>query len=118
FDTQQMAFAKRLSVLPSDLELSKPSLKKTKKLLRKNRGDQDDDALAFAIFTLKGQMVLNDGDNGKKIVFNFAREGFSDGRVTGSDDSWRFVWLKSQDGQYVIVVGQEWEYRQEMATDI
>ncbi|EPL6454111.1 MULTISPECIES: quorum sensing histidine kinase QseC [Providencia] len=118
FDTQQMAFAKRLSVLPSDLELTKPSLTKTKKLLRKNRGHQDDDALAFAVFTLEGEMMLNDGDNGRDIGFNFTREGFTDGAMKGSDDPWRFVWLKSQDGQYVIAVGQEWEYRQEMATDI
>ncbi|MGG4608275.1 quorum sensing histidine kinase QseC [Providencia sp. Me31A] len=118
FDTQQMAFAKRLSVLPSDLELIKPSLTKTKKLLRKNRGHQDDDALAFAIFTPQGQMILNDGDNGKDIEFHYTREGFYDGFIKGSDDPWRFVWLKSQNGQYVIAVGQEWEYRQEMATDI
>ncbi|WP_272573908.1 quorum sensing histidine kinase QseC [Providencia sp. PROV259] len=118
FDTQQMAFAKRLSVLPSDLELTKPSLTKTKKLLRKNRGSQDDDALAFAVFTPEGEQVLNDGDNGRDISFEFTREGFSDGMIKGSDDPWRFVWLKSQDGQYVIAVGQEWEYRQEMATDI
>ncbi len=118
FDTQQMAFAKRLSVLPSDFELSRPSLTKTKKLLRKNRGHQDDDALAFAIFTPDGKMVLNDGDNGRDIVYQFKREGFTDGMIQGSDDPWRFVWLKSQDGQYVIAVGQEWEYRQEMATDI
>lgn len=118
FDTQQMAFAKRLSVLPSDLALTKPSLTKTKKLLRKNRGHQDDDALAFAVFTSKGEMVLNDGDNGRDIRFEFTREGFTDGLMAGSDDPWRFVWLKSQNGQYVIAVGQEWEYRQEMATDI
>ncbi len=118
FDTQQMAFAKRLSVLPSGFELSQPSLTKTKKLLRKNRGHQDDDALAFAIFTPGGEMVLNDGDNGRDIVYQFKREGFSDGMIQGSDDPWRFVWLKSQDGRYIIAVGQEWEYRQEMATDI
>ncbi len=118
FDTQQMAFAKRLSVLPSDLELSSPSLAKTKKLLRKNRGSQDDDALAFAIFTPSGERVLNDGDNGRKIPFLYKREGFTEGYVEGSDDLWRFVWLKSVDGQYIIVVGQEWDYRQDMAADI
>ncbi|MGL5953757.1 MAG: two-component system sensor histidine kinase QseC, partial [Providencia rustigianii] len=44
FDTQQMVFAKRLSVLHSDLDSPETSLSKTKKLLRKNRGSQDDDA--------------------------------------------------------------------------
>ncbi|MEY1174961.1 two-component system sensor histidine kinase QseC, partial [Escherichia coli] len=50
FDTQQMVFAKRLSVLPSDLDFAGSSLAKTKKILRKNRGNQDDDALTFDIF--------------------------------------------------------------------
>lgn len=118
FDTQQMVFAKRLSVLPSDLDLNGSSLTKTKKMLRKNRGNQDDDALAFAIFTPKGEMVLNDGDNGRKIPFAFRREGFSEGTLTGSNDEWRFVWLKSAEGQYIIVVGQEWDYRQDVAMKI
>ncbi|MEK2483575.1 quorum sensing histidine kinase QseC [Providencia stuartii] len=118
FDTQQMVFAKRLSVLPSDLDFNDVSLAKTKKILRKNRGNQDDDALAFAIFTPQGEMVLNDGDNGRKIPFNFSREGFTEGKIKGSDDEWRFVWLRSSEGQYIIVVGQEWEYRQDMAMEI
>ena len=118
FDTQQMVFAKRLSVLPSDLDFAGSSLAKTKKILRKNRGNQDDDALAFAIFSPQGEMLLNDGDNGRKIAFDFRREGFSEGKVKGSDDEWRFVWLKSSDGQYIIAVGQEWEYRQDLAKDI
>ncbi|EKT61136.1 quorum sensing histidine kinase QseC [Providencia burhodogranariea] len=118
FDTQQMVFAKRLSVLPSDIDFNNSSLPKTKQMLRKNRGNQDDEALAFAIFTPQGEMVLNDGDNGRKIPFEFSREGFSEGRIKGSDDEWRFVWLKSAEGQYIIVVGQEWEYRQEMAMHI
>lgn len=118
FDTQQMVFAKRLSVLPSDLDFNDVSLAKTKKILRKNRGNQDDDALAFAIFTPQGEMVLNDGDNGRKIPFNFSREGFTEGKIKGSDDEWRFVWLRSSKGQYIIVVGQEWEYRQDMAMEI
>lgn len=118
FDTQQLVFAKRLSVLPSDLDFQDVSLRKTKRVLRKNRGHQDDDALAFAIFTPQGEMVLNDGDNGRKILFEFQREGFSEGKIKGSSDPWRFVWLKSVDGQYIIVVGQEWEYRQDMAMEI
>ncbi|SUC37099.1 Sensor protein qseC [Providencia rustigianii] len=118
FDTQQMVFAKRLSVLHSDLDSPETSLSKTKKLLRKNRGSQDDDALAFAIFNPSGEMLLNDGDNGRKIAFQFEREGFAEGNLKGSNDRWRFVWLKSVDGQHIIAVGQEWEYRQDMATSI
>lgn len=38
--------------------------------------------------------------------------------MTNDDDSWRFIWLTSADGKYRIVVGQEWEYREEMALGI
>ncbi|KJF75554.1 hypothetical protein UA45_22845 [Morganella morganii] len=37
FDTQQMAFAKRLSVLPSGLNFRRPLLKKPKNALRQPR---------------------------------------------------------------------------------
>lgn len=118
FDTQQMVFAKRLSIIQSDMAISPINLLRTKKMLRKNRGEQDDDALAFAIFTTEGQMVLNDGDNGRKFLFNFRREGFSNSHITGSNDEWRIVWLYSEDKNYLIAVGQELEYRQDMALTI
>ena len=47
-------------------------------------GHIDDDALAFAIFTLDGKMVLNDGENGEDIPCNSQREGFSDGQLWGT----------------------------------
>ncbi|MGV8776439.1 hypothetical protein ACV35M_33620, partial [Pseudomonas aeruginosa] len=78
----------------------------------------DDDALAFAIFTPDGRLVLNDGDNGEGIAYGYQREGFADGRLVGEDDPWRFVWMTSPDGKYRIVVGQEWEYREDMALAI
>lgn len=118
FDTQQMAFAKRLSVLPSGLEFPSSAIKKTKKMLSGNRGKQDDDALAFAIFTPQGKRVLDDGENGRKIPFSDKKNGFRDGSLTDDNDRWRFVQLPSADGRYIIVVGQEWEYREDMGLTI
>ncbi|MBP2169039.1 two-component system sensor histidine kinase QseC [Erwinia toletana] len=120
FDTQQMLFAKRLATLnPEDLSQQPQSLPKTKKLLRHHRGDQEDDALAFAVFSRDGQMVMNDGDNGKDFLFHYyQRDGFSDGRLRDDDDRWRMVWLATPDQRYVVVVGQEWEYRDDMTRDI
>jgi two-component system sensor histidine kinase QseC len=119
FDTQQMLFAKRLATANlGDLlaDESARSLPKTKKLLRHGkRGDQDDDALAFAIFARDGKMLLNDGENGADFRFDGEREGFTDGERKGDDDSWRLLWLTSPDGRYRIVVGQEWDYRRDMA---
>ncbi|MEL5592353.1 quorum sensing histidine kinase QseC [Serratia ureilytica] len=119
FDTQQMLFAKRLATANlGDLlaDESARSLPKTKKLVHHGkRGEQDDDALAFAIFDRQGKMLLNDGENGADFLFDGEREGFTDGERKGDGDSWRLVWLTSPDGRYRIVVGQEWDYRRDMA---
>lgn len=119
FDTQQMLFAKRLATANlSDLstKFHNRSLPKTKKWVRHGkRGEQEDDALAFAIFDRSGKMLLNDGENGADIQFDDEHEGFTEDRLKGDDDRWRLVWLTSQNGQLRIVVGQEADYRQDMA---
>ncbi|MGD8163710.1 quorum sensing histidine kinase QseC [Pantoea sp. FN0307] len=114
FDTQQMLFAKRLITLhPTDL--SRSALPDTKKVLSDHRGQQEDDALAFAIFNRVGKRVFDDGDKGKYFLFEPNYRGFRDGKLRDDNDLWRMVWLNTPDGQYVVVVGQEWEYRDEMA---
>lgn len=119
FDTQQMLFAKRLTALNiSDLTVKTPQLPRSKKIVRHNRGDLDDDALAFAIFTTDGKMVLNDGDNGPDLQYHYQQDGFSNGTLQGDKDRWRLVWLTTPEGKYRVVVGQEWDYRQDMAIDI
>ncbi|CBG90279.1 two-component system sensor kinase [Citrobacter rodentium ICC168] len=116
FDTQLMLFAKRLVTLDLD-ELKAPErMARTPKKFK--HGHIDDDVLVFAIYTLDGKMVLHDGDNGQYIPYNYRREGFDDGQLDDDDDPWRFVWLTSADGKYRIVVGQEWEYREDMALAI
>lgn len=116
FDTQQMLFAKRLSAMDfNELHVITPQLRTKKKI---KHGHLDDDALAFAIYTSDGRMVLNDGDNGQDIPYTYRREGFDDGRINNDDDEWRLLWITTADEKYRIVVGQEWEYRQEMALDI
>lgn len=116
FDTQQMLFAKRLSAMDfNELHVTTPQLRTSKKI---KHGHLDDDALAFAIFTTDGRMVLNDGENGQDIPYHYRREGFDDGRINNDDDEWRLLWITTGNGKYRIVVGQEWDYRQEMALDI
>lgn len=119
FDTQQMLFAKRLATTNlGDLLANQDarSLPKTKKILRNGkRGEQEEDALAFAIFSREGRMLLNDGANGEDFLFDGEHQGFIDGQRKGDDDNWRLLWLTSPDGRYRIVVGQEWDYRREMA---
>lgn len=119
FDSQQMQFAKRLTALDiNHLNLRDPQLPRSKKMVRHSHGDFDDDALAFAIFTADGKMVLNDGDNGPDIRYDYQRDGFTDGKLEGDNDDWRMLWLTTADGQHRVVVGQESEYREDMAIDI
>lgn len=119
FDTQQMLFAKRLATtnLGERLAtLNDQSLPETKKILHHGkRGEQEEDALAFAIFSREGRMLLNDGENGADFLFDGKSEGFIDSKPKGDSDRWRLLWLNSPDGRFRIVVGQEWEYGHDMA---
>ncbi len=119
FDTQQMLFAKRLLALDDTLlNGDAAALPESKALLRHHRGQQDDDVLAFAIFTRDGKMLLNDGDHGKALVFDPDHNGFTDGELRDDDDRWRLLWLTSPDQRVRIVVGQEWEYRDDMTAQL
>lgn len=116
FDTQLMLFAKRTVTLDiNELHATERMAHTPKKF---KHGHVDDDALTFAVYTTDGKMVLHDGDNGQNIPYSYRREGFDDGKLSGDDDKWRFIWLTSSDGKYRIVVGQEWEYREDMALAI
>lgn len=116
FDTQLMLFAKRLITLDiNELHATERMAHTPKKF---KHGHVDDDVLTFAVYTTDGKMVLHDGDNGQNIPYSYRREGFDDGQLNGDDDKWRFIWLTSADGKYRIVVGQEWEYREDMALEI
>ncbi|HDS6852193.1 TPA: two-component system sensor histidine kinase QseC [Enterobacter cancerogenus] len=116
FDTQQMLFAKRLLTMDLDEVRAPERMRDMPKKVK--HGRLDDDALAFAIFSADGDMILNDGENGRDIPYHYRRDGFDDGRLKDDNDAWRFVWLTSPDGKYRVVVGQEAEYRQEMALDV
>ncbi|NTZ45284.1 two-component system sensor histidine kinase QseC [Lelliottia aquatilis] len=116
FDTQQMLFAKRLMTMDLN-ELNAP-VRMADVPKKAKHGHLDDDALAFAIYSADGKMLLNDGENGRDIPYHYRRDGFDNGRIKDDNDEWRFLWLSAPNGKYRIVVGQEWEYRQEMALDI
>ncbi|ACT08974.1 histidine kinase [Dickeya chrysanthemi Ech1591] len=119
FDTQQMLFASRLAAIdPQNWQQNSPVLPSSPKLSRHQRGEFDDDALAFAIFSRDGKMILNDGENGRDFIFDYQQNGFTDSRLRDDDDTWRLVWLATKDHRYVVVVGQEWDYRQDMTLDI
>ena len=93
FDTQQMLFAKRLLTMDLDEIRAPERMRGVPK--KAKHGHLDDDALAFAIFSADGSMILNDGENGHDIPYHYRRDGFADGRLQDDNDEWRFLWLTS-----------------------
>ena len=120
FDTQQMLFAKRLAT--ADFGSMTDRLPSTRVALQENAGAQrgrfEDDALGFAVFTADGKTVLTDGEKGDDFIFAKHSRGFVNTTVYGSKDPWRMVWLASADGRFLVAVGQEEDYRDDMALDM
>lgn len=118
FDTQQMLFAKRLA--SARYEPLSRHLPDTGDILsaagRGDEGEQEDDALAFAVFRPDGTLILSDGEDGRDFVFSPNANGFVNTRIDG--DMWRLVWLTSLDKRVVVAVGQELEYRDDMALEM
>ncbi|MEE6028785.1 quorum sensing histidine kinase QseC [Avibacterium paragallinarum] len=116
FDIQQILFAKRLA--SSDLrtmliDRNPPEWKnhlKKRPHFRK-RKNHDDNALAFAIFTREGEMLLSDGENGNNFLYD-PKRGFDNAPLQGDSDQWRIFWLPIAEGNLMVAVGQELKYRQ------
>ena len=119
FDTYQMALSRQLAAA----DWSAVSLRTqhaTDKLIKNiENADDDDDAIGFAIFTQDGKMIFYDDENGKYFPLNNTAFGtFVNERLDHKGDKWRLLRLSSADGKYIITVGQELEYREDLAMDI
>ncbi|WP_150539548.1 ATP-binding protein [Actinobacillus vicugnae] len=116
FDSQQIFFAERLA--SSNIAEGFHNVQNKSNFYQ---ADVDDDALAFAIFTDKGEQIINDGRNGQFFTFT-PTEGFQNIRLIETDDEddddeqdidiWRIYWLKGNNAY--IAVGQEINYRDEL----
>ena len=116
FDTYQMALARQLA--GTDWSGVTPEVQhKTDKLIENIRNaDDEDEAIAFAVFDQNGRKIFHDDENGKDFYYQDVSGRFVKQEV--DDESWRLVWLKSADGKFRIAVGQELDYREDMAWDM
>ncbi len=114
FDTQQLLLAKSISV--SDFQFSE-HLKKSYITFPDNKkwGEVDDDVLGFAIFTTDGKQLLSDKKFGKLFPF-FKTVGFKE--ISINNEIWRIVWQPSPNGNFIVAVGQEKNYRNEIAFEL
>lgn len=117
FDTYQLLLAKQLSSARwADLRYDAQI--RTNRIINTlaDGGEDDDEALGFAVFDETGEMIFNDGRNGQHFTFNPNPSGFMERKIRG--DKWRIVWMRSFEGKYIIAVGQELEFRDEAALDM
>lgn len=81
-------------------------------------GEEEDEALGFAVFNANGQLVFSDDENGRYFRFNPHANGFTTARLKDKKDKWRLVWVKTADGHYYVAVGQALEFRHEAALEM
>lgn len=111
FDAQQILLAQRLASANLHNMLIARAPHNVNKQLKKVR-HYDDDALAFAIFNHRGDLLLSDGNNGENFIFA-PHSGFSVSAIREDDDCWRIFWLPVNQGKWIIAVGQEMDYRED-----
>ena len=116
FDTYQMALARNLSSV--DWQHMNSAIKKQtdKNLKHIRNADDDDDAIGFAVFNLEGQRVFDDNEKGLDFSYNGNVGAFQTEII--DDEPWRVVRIKSADGRFIIAVGQELDYRDDIAWDM
>lgn len=119
FDTYQLLLARQLATADWK-SLNADTQKKADQILEdlEEEGEEEDEALGFAIFDHQGKMVFNDNEKGADFTFNPQADGFVNQPVGHKGKLWRIVWLKSTDGNFIIAVGQELEYRNEAALEM
>lgn len=116
FDTQQIFFAERLA--SSKIAEGFHQVQENTDFYF---ADVDDEALSFAIFTWRGEQIINDDRNGRFIKFA-PKEGFDTVISEEYDEdeieteTWRIYWLKHND--VYIAVGQELEYRNDLINKV
>lgn len=119
FDTYQLLLARQLASADWS-NAQKDTQHKTDKVIEqlKNDGEEDDEALGFAIFNNEGKMLIHDGENGRFFSFNPKASGFANEGIGHKKKPWRIVWVKTFDKNFVVAVGQELEYREEAALEL
>lgn len=119
FDTYQLLLARQLSTadwtnLTADMQ------KKSNRLIENvdDDGEEEDEALGFAVFNRRGEIIFNDDENGRDFIYTPEASGFINQKIGRKKDMWRIFWLTSADKNFTIAVGQELEFRDDAALEL
>lgn len=119
FDTYQLLLARQLST--ADWTNLTADMQKKSNCLIENiddDGEEEDEALGFAVFNRRGEMIFNDDENGRDFIYTPEASGFVNQKIGRKKDMWRIFWLTSADKNFTIAVGQELEFRDDAALEL
>lgn len=114
FDTHQTLFAQKIAATHARF-VPHPQGEKLNYTSPMAKGDIEDDAISFAIFSNEGDLLFSDGEKGDKFYFRADFVGFENSPIKDDDDKWRIFWQPSHDGRFIVAVGQEIEHREKIA---
>lgn len=119
FDTYQLLLSRQLASADWH-SLTPETQKRIDKIINSldDDGEEEDDALGFAIFNQQGQMIFHDGQDGKIFPFNSQASGFVNQPIGNKGKIWRILWVKTSDRHFTIAVGQQMEFRNDAALDL
>lgn len=119
FDTYQLRMAKQLAAADWS-SLTPDDLRKSNQITNEldNDGDEEDEALGFAVFDAGGKMIFHDNENGAYFPYLTGFSGFSNFKIGSKHKKWRLVQIPAHKGNYMITVGQELEFRNDAALDM
>ena len=80
-------------------------------------GDAEEDALGFAVFNQKGELIFSDADHGRLFPFKKNQTGFENLSLPNGK-TWRLVWIPSPDGHALVAVGQKLSYRHQASFEL
>ncbi len=116
FDTYQTALARQLAAADWTAVHSDKNRMNEDFFDKIEHADTEDEAIGFAVFNASGKMIFHDGENGRYFPYEPKPEAFSNTRV--DDEKWRLVWIPTKDSQFMVAVGQELDYRTDIAWDM
>lgn len=119
FDTYQLVLAREFAAADWS-RIGASTVREVNRIIDRldDDGEEEDEALGFAIFDRSGRMIFHDGENGRDFTYTPDASGFKNHKIGRKGKPWRIVWLPSADGNYLIAVGQEEEFRSEAALDL
>ena len=119
YDTYQLHLARQLST--ADWSNIKPGTQARVNTLVEeldDDGEDEDEALGFAVFDKNGKMIFHDDEDGKYFTYNQYASGFVNQPSGHKGKLWRIIWMKAVDNDFTIAVGQELKYRNKAAVEM